>query len=420
MVSTADVRSRSRQSRQGLVLSKATKDEIGQLVRLSIRRHLRQISTPSRTVCPRKGREDIKRLARRRCKRTQSKKATNDELGAARRVKALQDEMNSTPRQEARRLCQNSSTIIRQSVEQQRPHKDLSLDGHWLPALPTPGYESGRVNPDESWAVPSGNAAVTNPGLPGNERPVERGRELARPATVDPRMSSSHRRHGDPRRGMIGSRAATAGERQRSGFTPEKLASASVESRRRRDDGIGAIEGSPRPALEIHEHDWSTAGGHRRRSSGPCPRSPTGRRCEARRAKDKRERRRCATPGTPSSCDRPEDRFDTISDGTISPTTCRNAAVMLERSRVLVAKAKVRTTSHAHDSEPLLLVSSTTGVERGEDRSRFILPDREPANHVLPVGASRDMGTRGGRPGRRPLSLLCRRNSPFVLERRPS
>lgn len=223
---------------QGVELSQENKDEINNLVLSSIRGYLQpggnNNSIPSTLAAvvaraSKYGANSNKRVGRLRRRR----KVPRSPAGSAYEdVNSREPSNFHQSRQQIPEInsflptdgvwCHDDDTpFIRQSVEQQAPHVEVSLDGLWLPSLQiSGGHGSGgnaaRQQLDSRWAEPAAaagadGAATTTTVRLGTDQPLLNGQQLrSRPTTV----ASTQVRHIN---NAQTNRAATSSELIRSG-----------------------------------------------------------------------------------------------------------------------------------------------------------------------------------------------------------
>lgn len=229
--------------------------------------------------------------------------------------------------------------IIRQRVEQQPAHVDVSLDGLWLPSLPSPGLDKA-LNSDGRWAERTASDHV--PPRRQTGQLFQKENHCLRPSTVPswnpsmPYAESVHTSQGD-------NRPTTTGHRKRVDHESGRLSSISGnEISRQRDELTDVSEGDNAPGEKpfltsaASDKQGNKLVGHERpnlaEDYGGLPDSDVY-----------NERRGCKR----SLCEpvpyEPQDEpYYRSSDEKTATPMCQNTAAMLERSRALVTRAKVR------------------------------------------------------------------------------
>lgn len=130
---------------QEIQLSQASKKEIRQLILSTIKEHLQPGHEAPSPVDLLVGRPRVKRVkhGRRRCNpghRTKDGQVNNSAGGEGfceQRAKHYPNGSRSPQLPQENPCCHDDATIIRQRVELQAPQLEVSLDGRWLPSLPS-------------------------------------------------------------------------------------------------------------------------------------------------------------------------------------------------------------------------------------------------------------------------------------------
>lgn len=294
---------------QGLQLSQANKDEISNLVLSSIKKHL-QRGQECPQVEQHSGKTRVKRVnkhSRRRRKlarsvdRSRDQKTVNNVIELS-EVRA-RDSSNQTSRGSSNLAPggtwrHGDTTVIRQRVEQQAPQIEVSLDGLWLPTLSSfsphdaGGAEKHYQPADSHWAERSSASVMVK--FPEADTPPGIDEDRSRPATVASQALS----RGKPKP------VSKAGERCRAVTAGGLRRKAEVKGGRPIETGTSHL---PR-GLDNAEH------------------------------RDRRGyKRSLGEPAMPC-----RDRDEESNEGGEATAISQHTATMLERSRALVARAKVR------------------------------------------------------------------------------